>query len=318
MSYHPKQESDTEASFLTTRSRNSELWFIQNHPLEHAILGYAAKYRERYGVKLYGLAIEGNHIQGPALFPNMNRKDFMRDFNSSVARAIPRYCELYPGGKFWERRYSSEIVPTAVDIESCVLYTALQPVQDGLFERLSDYPGYKFFYDAINGIERKFKVVNWKRYNQARKRDRTVPIEDYTEIVVLKYDRIPGYEQLSWKDYAKLMMEKLEKRRIEEVNKRIAKGLGFLGLRGYLAQIPGSRPRTTKKSTYTSHRPRVLAVDPETRAEYKARYFDKYWAYKAASLRYRQGELDVEFPRGMYRPYCWHQPPPPPTNAHPN
>jgi hypothetical protein len=79
MGYHPRIESTKLPSFVTTRSRNSELWFINNKPLEDAILGYAAKYKERYGAKLYALAIEGNHIQGPILFPKANRSDFMRD-----------------------------------------------------------------------------------------------------------------------------------------------------------------------------------------------------------------------------------------------
>ncbi|MDC0358890.1 hypothetical protein OAO01_08745, partial [Oligoflexia bacterium] len=77
-------ESKELGSYLTTRSRNSELWFINNRPLERAILGYAAKYSKRYSTKLFALAIEGNHIQGAALFPEANRASFMRDFNSSV------------------------------------------------------------------------------------------------------------------------------------------------------------------------------------------------------------------------------------------
>jgi hypothetical protein len=86
MSYHPRIESGEISSYLTTRSRNSELWFVNNKGLEAAILSYAAKYRTRYEVKLYGLAIEGNHVQGPAHFPKSNRANFMRDFNSSIAR----------------------------------------------------------------------------------------------------------------------------------------------------------------------------------------------------------------------------------------
>jgi len=62
MGYHPRFECRERASFLTTRSRNSELWFVNNPKLEQAILGYAARYAQRRKVKLYALAIEGNHI----------------------------------------------------------------------------------------------------------------------------------------------------------------------------------------------------------------------------------------------------------------
>ena len=150
MCYHPRIESSEVGWFQTSRSRNSELWFINNKPLEQATLGYLAKYAQRYDVKLYAFAIEGNHVQYPALFSKCNRADFTRDLNSSVARAIPRYCKDYPGGTFWARRYSSEVVPFE-DLEQQFFYTVLQPVQDGLVEKLSEYPGYNCFHAGLVG-----------------------------------------------------------------------------------------------------------------------------------------------------------------------
>jgi hypothetical protein len=117
MSYHPRIECKDVASFQTTRSRNSELWFVNNKELEEAILGYAARYATRYEIKLYALAIEGNHIQKAAGFPKANRAFFMRDFNSAVARAVPRYQRDYPGGPLWARRYSAEYMADDLDIE---------------------------------------------------------------------------------------------------------------------------------------------------------------------------------------------------------
>lgn len=307
MGCHPRIEIPGTASFLTTRSRNSELWFVNNEKLEEAILGYVAKYATRYSVVLYGIALEGNHKQGVAKFPLMNRSDFMRDLNSSVARAVPRYVLDFPGGSFWGRRYSSEIVPGAEDIEEYFFYTALQPIKDGLVERLSDYPGYNFFHDAIWGIEREYQVVNWKEYNRARKRKGFVPISDYIETYALKYERIPGYEQLTQKEYAEMMLKKFELRREAIVRERRAKGLGFLGREKLLKVRPGSRPKNTKTSDINSHRPRVLSVCPERRAETKAHYFSIYFSYKDASKRYRNGELSVVFPFGTHKPYIPHR-----------
>jgi hypothetical protein len=306
--YHIRIEHNKLSSLLTTRTRNSELWFINNKFLEEAILGFAARYRERYGVKLYALAIEGNHIHGAALFPKKNRADFMRDFNSSVARAVPRHECRYPGGRLWARRYSSEILPGREDIENWFFYTVLQPVQDGLVPKISEYPGYNCFKDAIYGNKRKFKVVRWAEYNAARRHGAEVNIKDYTEIVMLEYERLPGYENLSQKEYASLMMKKLEERRVEIVNARAAKGLGFVGRDALLKAKAGSLPQHTKISTATDHRPRVLSVCNKRRAKWKAWYFDRYFDYKEASKRYRAGQLDVKFPDGTYRPYCAYRP----------
>ena len=226
MSYHPRIEAPDLANLITTRTRNSELWFVNNTALEETILGYTAKYAERYGVKLYALAIEGNHIQGPALFPEGNRSSFMRDLNSSVARAVPRKTN-HPGGRFWGRRYSNEFLPRDEDVEKYFFYTVLQAVQDGLVERISDYPGYNCFDDAVWGRERKFKVVRWGEYNAAKRLMKPVAIKDYTDIVKLRFERLPGYEKLSQREYAQLMQKKLEAYRKEAIAARGEKG--FLG-----------------------------------------------------------------------------------------
>lgn len=302
MSYHPRIEAPELANLITTRSRNSELWFINNKPLEDSILGYTAKYAERYGVKLYALAIEGNHIQGPALFPNANRSAFMRDLNAIVARIVPQKTS-HPGGSFWARRYSNEFLPGNDDIENWFFYTVLQAVQDGLVEKISEYPGYNCFHDAIWGHARKFKVVRWAEYNAARRWNPSVAIKDYTDVVFLRYERLPGYEHLTQEQYARLMMTKLEERRQKIVAERIAAGGSFLGREKLLEMLPGSTPKKTKTSTIHDHRPRVLSVCPKRRAECKAWYFGTYFTYKDCSKRYREGELNVEFPPGTYPPH---------------
>jgi REP element-mobilizing transposase RayT len=73
MGYHPRIESSELTNFCTTRSRNSELWFIKNNKLEESILGYTAKYCERYEVTLYALSVEGNHLHTLVKFPKANR-----------------------------------------------------------------------------------------------------------------------------------------------------------------------------------------------------------------------------------------------------
>jgi hypothetical protein len=307
MGYHPRIESKDIASFLTTRSRHSRLWFINNPKLEEATLGLAAKYAERYGAKVYGLAIEGNHIHAPMAFPNANRADFARDFNANVARAVARHCPEYEGGSFWERRYSSEFMPDAPDIEKEFFYTVLQAVQDGLVPKISEYPGYNCFHDAIWGIKRRFKVTRWAEYNAARRHNEKVSLSDYTDTITFQYERLPGYEDMTQAEYARMMLDKLERLRVEIVNDRYARGLGFVGRENLLAAIPGSRPKKTKKSTRNSHRPRVLCICPERRAKCLAWYFSVYFEYKDCSKRYRAGEADVKFPEGTYRPYLWNK-----------
>jgi hypothetical protein len=310
VSYHPRNETADYYSFQTTRCRNSELWFVNNPQLEEVILSKAAKCATKYEADIYALAIEGNHIQFPAFFPKLNRAHFMRDFNSYVALAVGWHVPTYSGGRLWGRRYSQEFVPSASDLEEEFFYTVLQAVQDGLVERISDYPAYNCFHDAVWGIKRKFKLVRWRDYRAAKKRNHKIAIRDYTEIYTLNYKRLPGYEHLPQREYALMMEHKLEERRQKIVAQRTAQGLRFMGPEKLRQVIPGSLPGKTKTSTENSHRPRVLSRDPELRQQTLEWYFARYYAYKKASKRYRSGDVTVEFPPGTYKPFAIYKPPP--------
>ncbi|MEY4668951.1 MAG: hypothetical protein RL518_1650 [Pseudomonadota bacterium] len=300
MSYHPRIECKDVASFQTTRTRNSELWFVNNSPLEEAILGYAARYATRYEAKIFALAIEGNHIQKVAVFPKANRASFMRDFNSAVARAVPRYQAHYPGGPLWRRRYSAEYLVGDPDIEDRFFYTVLQPVNDGLVDDIRDYPDYNCFEDAITGRARQFRVIKWKEYNDARRWNPAVAIENFTEMCTLKYERLPGYEDLSQEQYVAMMRKKLQLRTAEVLKAR--NGKPSLGAAQLKKIRPGALPKKTKTSGPKDHRPRVLSKDHERRSAGEAWYFSIYFKYRERSKRYRSGEVDVEFPQGTYKP----------------
>lgn len=300
VSYHPRIETSHVATFQTTRTLHSRLWFVNNPDLEEAILGYAAKYAARYAVKLYAMAIEGNHIQFPALFPKANRAQFMRDFNSSVARIVPRYQRNHPGARFWARRYSAEYLPGPDDIEEQFFYTVLQPVQDGLVDSIHEYPGYNCFDDAIHSRPRRFKVVRWKEYHDALRWDAKISVSDFTEYVELKYERLPGYENFSTAEYVRCMRRKLKERTEEILAKR--QGATSAGAKRLEQVAAGSLPNKTKTSTIKSHRPRILSKDDRRRAEGKAWYFSIYYDYRDKSEQYRNGFLEVCFPPGTYKP----------------
>lgn len=300
MGYHPRIECEKVASFQTTRCMNSELWFVNNRELEEDILAHAGKYCKTRGAKLYALSIEGNHVQFPAIFPRCNRSDFMRDFNSSIAKSVQRYVRRYRGGKLWGRRYSGEYLPSDGDVEEQFFYTVLQPVQDGLVDDIKEYPGYNCFNDAVNGIGRKYHLVCWKEYNDARRYGKKVDIKEFMEEYELKYERVPGYEALSQDEYRRMMEKKLAERTKVILEKRVVKK--SLGVAMLKRVVPGSRPHNTKTSTIKDHRPRILSKDKQRREAGEEWYFSIYSEYKQKSKEYRSGNLTVEFPKGTYRP----------------
>lgn len=295
-------ESPDEVNLVTSRTENSLLWFINNEPLTEDILGALAKYQSDRNVKLFAFNLQGNHPHILAQYPDCNRAAFMRDFNARIAWLSKFRIKELGRGKFWERRYSNQILPRNQDIEEYFFYCALQPVQSGLVEKIEDYPGYNSFDDAVSGIDRTFKVVNWTAYNNAKRFNPEVEIEEYTSEYTLRYERLPGYEHLTQSEYKKLMYRKLEGRRKAIVKRRLEGCKAFLGRQALLRTKRGSAPKTSKCSTRYSHRPLVLTACIKTKHAFLNQYFTTLALYKRASRRFLRGMLEVIFPYGTYAP----------------
>ncbi len=292
-------ETPEFAVLCTIRTINSALWFINNRDLESHILGYLAKYSIKYNVILHNFAIQGNHLHLVARFPDANRSAFMRDFNARVAEGVRKYAKGFPGGPVFERRYTSNILPLQSDVEHYFFYSGLQAVQDGLSERLSEYPGYNGIYDALRERTRKFKVVRWGEYSARKRFNPDIHIRDFTNTYELKFSRVPGYNCLTPKDYEKQMLKKLEVKRLKEVVTWKAKGHSF-PTKDILRRIkPGSLPYKTKQGT---RRPIVLCACYETRKQILAWYFQIVEMYLNASKRFRLREADIDFPPLTYPP----------------
>lgn len=295
-------ENAEYGSFGTSRTINSLLWFVNCANLENAMLGYLGKYREKHGVKLYAYAPQGNHHHLLSEFPRLNRAGFYRDFNARYAEGVRKYVAEFSGGPVFERRYSEQAVPLPDDMEEAFFYCALQSVHAGLVEKPSDYPAYNSFQDAISGKKRRVRVVDWAGYNAAKRKNPSVPIKNFYQFYELQYERLPGYEQLSQKEYRDLMLRKHEERRLAIVNAWKAKRRTFYTKDELRSIRPGSAPKQTKKSGRYSKRPLVLTKCREARQRFLEWYFAIYNAYKVACKKYLTGDIHAVFPPRTYRP----------------
>ena len=292
-------ETPEHAGLITSRTINSALWFVNNPELENHILGYLAKYVEKYQVELFQAALQGNHFHLDARFPHSNRAPFMRDLNARIAEGVRKYVRNFPGGPLFERRYTVNILPRNEDIEHYFFYTSLQAVQDGLSERISDYPAYNGAFDAIRNRTRKFKIVEWGEYHAKKRFNPTLLPKDFTKTYELKFAKLPGYQHLEQKEYETRLLTELERRRLEIVNEKKAKGYVFPTKDALRKIVPGSLPKNTKKGTM---RPIVLCLCKETKTEFLKWYFGIVDVYLTASRALREGQLDVDFPSGTYPP----------------
>ncbi len=280
----------------TSRCSRSALWFVNNPELEERIYAFLAKYVEKYGVELYAFELIGNHYHMEASFPNSNAASFFRDFNARVAESVRLLVDEFDSGHLFQRRYSIQAIPDFTSVEDRFFYCALQPVSHGLCSKISEYPGYNFFNDAVRGIERSYKYFAYGEYNQAKKKNPKVARKDYWREHKLSFKRLPQYEDLSQEEYADMMHKKLEERRLKILEESEAK----FRTKSELKRVkPGSLPKKTKKGT---RRPLVLTNDMSVYREYLEWYFDKVEKFREACEKYRLGDFTVIFPPGMYRP----------------
>jgi REP element-mobilizing transposase RayT len=284
---------------ITCRTINSALWFLNNKPLEDRILAYLAKYVEKHQVELYGFVFLGNHYHMLARFPKGNRAVFFKNFNARVAESVRFNVPEFRGGPLFDRRYTPQPLPTDYDVLHYFKYCALQPVSAGLTERISEYPGYNSFSDAILGRAKTYKLFNFGKYNAAKRYNPNVKIQDFVDNHILRYKKLPEFESLSRNDYSRLLFNEIEQNRLELVKSRKEAGKSFVGVQILRRVKAGSFPHNTKKGGI---RPLVLSFCKEAKAQYLNLYFAIVEDYRKAVEKYFAGDFNVEFPPGTYRP----------------
>ena len=298
----PSFEYPKKVCLVTARTIASRLWFVNTPDLQEKILAHLAKYQEMYGVKIFAFILMGNHYHLLAQFPKGNRYKFIGAFNSIVAKLTAKYQKDFIDGKLWGRRARIQVVPNPKDVEDRFLYVTCNPISSGLVSNLGDFDGYRCMDDSVNGQSKVFKLVNWKDYNNRKRRNKSLKPKDCLEEFRIIYSRLPGCEGLSREQYKALLLEKMAERREKIIKERKADNLGFAGKEILRKIKPGAVPRFTKTSDRFSKRPLVLTLCAQTRAAFLQAYFSLLAAYREASHRFRNGDLTVEFPPGSHRP----------------
>jgi hypothetical protein len=114
---------------------------------------------------------------------------------------------------------------------------------------------------------------------------------------------MPGFDDLTNREYQDHISSKVEERRTEVVRDRLEEGKGFVGREKLLKTKPGKKAKNPKVSHRYSIRPRTDSACPERMRVANRFYFDCQDLFRKASVRFRKGFLDTEFPPGMYRPH---------------
>ncbi len=292
-------ENEEYMWFVTIRTINEKLWFINNPKLEYYILAFLAKYAQMYEVEIYAFCLMGNHYHLLVKFKRKNRAAFLKALNSIIAKLVCCHVSKYPGGKLWARRAKVQAVPISNCCIDTFLYAALNPTSTGLVEDPKNYPGYNSFNDAINNKTLTFRMLNRSKYYRRKQYDKNARKQDFIETYYLNFKRLPVYMNISQEKYKEILLQKYENRRKDLIKNR---GKKFPVLEKIKNISVGSSPYKSKKSTRDSKRPLILTKCIETKQQYLTWYFDVVRSFRNAVSKFKSGIINVVFPVGTYRP----------------
>jgi hypothetical protein len=241
----------------------------------------------RYGIRVLFTAAMSNHHHTGIHDPDGSYPAFIEHFHKLFAK-----CQNALRGR-WENFWSSEQTSVvrlvdAQDVLAKMTYALTNPVKDGLVEKAHHWPGVTSL-DAI--VENKALVA--RRPKHFFRDDGPMP-----DTVTLSFARPPGYEALSVREFAVLLLGNVQGVEERAAAERRRTGASVLGRRAVLAQRPTDRPSSREPRRQLS--PTVAARSSWSRLEALLRNRAFRDAYVAARAAFISGIRDVVFPAGTY------------------
>lgn len=302
---NPLRRIDPEKLYhVTNRTVNEEFWMLPQKQVTEVIGGIVARFQEMHRIRIFALDVLSNHYHLLAQSPYGNLSNFEQDINREIAKRINRLTGRR--GALWARRFSAQPAPEAVDVLDALLYVTTNPVHHGLVKHPRHWPGLNSYWQLLGSKDREYTFTHYTALNLARARSKgkKVKIENFQTKHTLKISPLPMFESLSKEERVEKLNTLIEERTKRIVDTARENGTGFLGKKKILEQKFGSRPRSVKRSP----RPSCFSKCPDTVRRHRREAKALREEYTEASIKYRSGERDTEFPKFTYRPPTHHHP----------
>ena len=261
------------------------------------LLALGRALRRYTGVQLKAAVTVSNHFHLLLADQRSQLSDFMRDFETAVAKGINGIRDRE--GHVLDRRFSAEpVLDTAAAIGRLV-YTVLNPVKAGLVVRHQDWPGVLLFCRDGEPIEHRVRWFNERRYQDAVRDARgsaaVIDRELFWETETVKVHPLDGLAEA--RTTPEQIVERI--RAAERACARERNGRPVLGAATVVRQDPRAKPKRSNRS------PRPLC-HASTDVDYKSyraifrEFCRMFWA-AADSLRHGLGRQP--FPAYSFPPW---------------
>lgn len=275
-------------TYMVTRRCSERRFFLRPSAVVNQIFLYCLAYAaEETGVILHAWACLSNHWHAVLTDPDGGLPEFMAHVNRLIGKCMN--VELSRFESLWSNEhYSAVRLETEETIVEKTLYVLGNPVQSGLVETWSHWPG------AISGPRACVQApVMVQRPSLYFRDDGLMP-----EGVRLEAAVPPGFEDHTPHQFASKVAKLLEAQESEELEKLADEGRELVGREGVLAQDPYDCPMSFDPRFGIN--PRVACVNKWGRIEALGRLKDFLESYRDAWLAFKSGVRDVVFPAGTY------------------
>jgi REP element-mobilizing transposase RayT len=283
--------------FVTARCGQARYLMRPSRETNEVLGGVLARATRLMGVEVFAFSFQSNHLHLLVRAPRGNLSKFMQFVLANIARKVGWL--VHWRGTFWERRYSAEPVLDDQALVERLRYILSQGVKDGLVRRCRDWPGLSSLRMLVRGSRRTFLWFGWSKRWTARNDPASTDRfhERWAERETLELTVLPQWAHLPQKRRARRVLELVRdaEREAEGTHTRV------LGRARVLAQHPHYRPARPERSP----RPYCHATLASVRRAFIEHYRAFVASFRAASLRWRRGELAIEFPIGAVKPFVW-------------
>ena len=272
------------STYLLTRRCTQRQFLLQPTRILNHLLAYLLAHAStKYGVRLHACCVLSNHYHIVLSDPQRKVCDFLRLFNSLVARALNAHYGRWEN--FWSSEPASIVrLSEAQDVFDKMLYTICNPVSSFLVEDSRLWPGLCSRPEQIGAeartIERPGFFFRQDGDAPQTAELRLEPPAEWDRETQPRFERAVEEREATLRDRAK------------------AEGRFFVGLKRITRQSRESRPSSVEPRRERT--PHIACKCPELRVREIARWKRFVADYREALREFVQGARDVLFPAGTY------------------
>jgi putative transposase len=290
----PVQQIPEQAGMVTVRCPFQEFKLVPTETTTTALFFHLAECAIRYGIQIHDFCFMSNHYHLVLTDPQGRLPDFMRDFNSAVARVLNYVAGARENVFSTERpcfvRSVGDEEEIAQSLTDRCVYTLVNPVEAGLVRRAKEWPG-ATSWAMEYGRPITVKRPDLKFYGKKRPKE-----------LQLVLTRPPGFdESMSDAEVREVIRSRVREKEAEILERHRKEGKGFVGAAAIRAQSRLAKPATPHGKGVKDVKPTVSARSKWHAIAAKQQVTEFTIRYRKALKAWKAGDRTVVFPYGTWR-----------------